>query len=377
MTRKPRPRILQIISTLEGGGGRNALELVQGFQRDERFDVRLCVLGTPFADAPQSADDPIEFLHAPIHQRQTCFRRLMGLRQIISRWQPQLLHSQLWPTALTAGLVAPRTLPHLIHIYDMPSSLHSQRWGASLRRAVLRRIVSNPLVRFAAVSTAAAEYSAEALRVDRHRIQTVVNGVSLDHFLGVPELRHPPDRPFVIACAGRLIVEKGFHHVLQAVRCLTLPRDRFRVRIAGTGSAESSLRELCQQLGIAELVQFVGSVSDMPAFFSDADICVHASESEGLSRVLMESLASGRPVVASEHAGVREAIVDGITGLIVPASDPASLAQAIESLLTDPKRRLTMGAAARQCAAEQFSVQRVIAEVSELYSQMLNSVSDE
>ncbi len=374
---KSRPRILQIISTLEGGGGRNALELVRGFQGDERFDVRLCVLGTPHSYEPQSPHDPIDFLHAPVHQRSTLYRRMMGLRLLIARWQPQLIHSQLWPSALTAGLVAPRSLPHLIHIYDTPPSLHSPRWGASLRRAMLRRIVSRTKVRLAAVSTAAAEYSAEALRVNRSRIQTILNGVSLDHFLAVPELRHHPESPMIIACAGRLIAEKGFHHVLEAVRCMTLPRDKFRVCIAGTGSAESSLRELCQQWGIAEIVQFEGSVSDMPAFFAKADLFVHGSVAEGMARVLMESLATGRPVVASEHAGVREAIDDGVTGLVVPANDPHALAHAIESLLTDPNRRLTMGAAARRCAADQFSVQRVINEVAELYSDMLIGSSDE
>lgn len=377
MTRNSRPRILQIISTLDGGGGRNAWELVRGFQGDERFDVRLCVLGSPLMDAPHSPDDPIDFLHTPVHQRKTLCRRMIGLRQLIARWQPQLIHSQLWPTALTAGLVVPRSLPHLIHIYDMPSSLPSPRWGASLRRAVLRRIVSNPRVRLASVSTAAAEYSADALRMDRQRIQTVVNGVSLEHFLAVPELRPHPEGPFVIACAGRLIAEKGFTHILQAVRSMTLPRDKFRVCIAGTGSEESSLRVLCEQWGIADVVQFLGAVSDMPAFFSNADIFVHASVTEGLARVLMESLAAGRPVVASEHAGVREAIVDGVTGLVVPPGDPLSLAGAIDALLTDPQRRLTMGAAARRYAAEQFSVQRVIAEVSEIYSEMLAGVSDE
>ena len=372
-----RPRILQIISTLEGGGGRNALELVRGFQGDERFEVRLCVLGNPLSDEAPSLHDPIDFLHAPVHQRTTLYRRMTGLRRLISRWQPQLIHSQLWPTALTAGLVAPRSLPHLIHIYDTPPSLQSPRWGASLRRAILRRIVSSPKVRLAAVSTAAAEYSAEALRVHRSRIRTILNGVSLDRFLAVPELKHHPERPLVIACAGRLIPEKGFHQVLEAVRCLTLSHDKFRVCIAGTGTAESSLRELCQQWGIAEIVQFAGSVSDMPAFFSKADLFVHGSVAEGLARVLMESFASGRPVVASEHAGVREAIHDGVTGLVVPASDPMALAEAIESLLTDPNRRLTMGAAARRCATNQFSVQRVIREVAELYSDMLIGSSDE
>jgi glycosyltransferase involved in cell wall biosynthesis len=377
MPRQSRPRILQIISTLEGGGGRNALELVRGFQGDKRFDVRLCVLGTPPLDETPSPDDPIDFLHAPVHQRSTLYHRMMGLSRLIARWQPQLIHSQLWPTALTAGLVVPRSLPHLIHIYDTPSSLQSPRWGASLRRAVLRRIVSSPRVRLVAVSTAAAEYSADALRMNRSRIQTVMNGVSLDEFLAVPELRHDPESPFVIACAGRLIAEKGFHHVLEAVRCMTLPRDKFRVCLAGTGSAESSLRELCQRCGIAEIVHFAGSVTDMPAFFSKADLFVHGSVAEGLARVLMESLASGRPVVASEHAGVREAIDDGVTGIVVPASEPQLLAQAIESLLTNPSRRLKMGAAARRCAVEQFSVQRVIAEVSGVYSEMLCGLSND
>ncbi len=368
-----RPRILHLISTLEGGAGRGTLEIVNRLQSEDRYEVRLCVLGGLPADLTLPQGVSVEFLHAPVHQRSMLFRRLMRLRGLITRWQPQLIHSHLWPTALVAGLVSPRSLPHLIHIRDTPPSLQSQRWGPALRRALLRRIGSNPRVRFVSVSSAAADYTAETLPMDRRRIQTILNGVELDRFLAVPHLQRHPESPFVIACAGRLIADKGFDLLLKAVSQLTVPRDQFRVLIAGTGSAEPGLRELCRVLEIDGCVEFVGQVDNMPDFLSQADLFVHASvAAEGLSRALIESQAAGRPVVASEHAGAHEAILNGKTGLIVPGGDSAALAGAIDSLLLHPDRLTALGAAARQHASTAFAAERVVTELCTIYSEMLD-----
>lgn len=348
------------------------MELVRGIQNDDRFDVRLCVLGTRPEELPVWPNDPLEFLNAPVHQRTTFCRRWLSLRRILHHWQPHLIHSQLWPTVLNVGLVIPRSLPHLIHIYDTPPSLQSQRWGAKLRRTLLRGIASNPQVRFASVSCAATEYTSDALQLDPSRLHTIVNGVQLDRFLDIPPLQPDPDRPLVISCAGRLVADKGFDLLLRAVAFIKPHPDKLILRIAGIGSGEASLRTLTHQLGIAEHVQFLGQVSDMPGFFAGSDIFVHASvAAEGLARVLIESHAAGRPVVVTEHAGAREIVADGITGIVVPQSDPESLATAIESLMVAPNLRLTMGAEARRSAATRFSVTRVIAEVSSLYAEML------
>ena len=249
----------------------------------------------------------------------------------------------------------------------------SPRWGAALRRLELRHIVANSQVRFVSVSSAAADFTARALSLDCRRIQTVLNGVELDAFLAVRPLCPHPERRFVIGCAGRLIADKGFDIVLTAISRIGLPRDQFLLRIAGSGSGEPALRELAHTLGIAESVEFLGHVTDMPQFMAGIDLFVHASvAAEGLSRALIEAQAAGRPVVTSDHAGAREAIDNEVTGVIVPAGDPSALARAIDSFINDSAQWLAMGTAGRERAARVFSAQRVVNELTEIYTQMLD-----
>ena len=377
MTHSPSPhspiRILHLVSSLEGGAGRGALEIVRSLQNDDRYEARLCVLGDPPADRTLFKADPVEYLHAPVQQRSLFVRRWTRLRRLLSQWPPRVLHTHLWPSVLTAGLVAPRSLPHLVHIRDTPPSLMSPRWAAMFRRCLLRRIASNPQVRFVSVSSSAGDYTARALSLDRQRIQTVLNGIELDRFLAVPSLVPHPERRFVIGCAGRLIADKGFDLVLIAISQVSVPRNQVLLRIAGAGSGEPALRELSRTLGITECVEFVGQVANMPEFFAGIDLFVHASvAAEGLSRALIEAQAAGRPVVTSDHAGAREAIDDGVTGNIVPARDPAAIARSIDALIHEPVRWLAMGTAARERAARTFSAQRVVAELTHIYTEMLN-----
>lgn len=367
----PEPtRILQIISTLEGGGGRNALELFDGFQGDSRFDVRLCVLANPISTALSGGGERVLYLNTPVHHRKLTPYRLSRLRKLIQSWKPGLIHTQLWPTVITAGLVTPRQIPHLIHVYDAPASLTSTRWGDTVRRRYLQHVVSNPRVHLAAVSQATADYTARALKLPRERVQTIVNGLPLDRFLAIPALTLESRSRFTIACAGRLIPDKGFHHVIRAVSQIKTHREQIVVKIGGTGSAESDLRGLAQSLGVAENIVFAGHVFDMEAFLEDSDLFIHASLSEGMARVLMETQAAGRPILAMDHAGLNEVLEDGVTGLVVSQGDTTAMAQRIESLVTDRPKLLALGAAARQRAERLFRIERVIEEVAELYEKM-------
>ena len=263
-------------------------------------------------------------------------------------------------------------MPHLIHVRDTPPSLKGTRWPDAFRRFLLRRIVNRPRTQLVAVSDSAADYTATSLGLERSRVRTIVNGLALDRFLAVPNLNPAFQSQFVIACAGRLIADKGFDLIIRSVALLNIPKERVLVRIAGTGSAEPQLRSLATELGVESNLEFAGQVSDMPQFLGQADIFVHSSvAAEGMARVLIESQAAGRPVVTTDHAGAREAVVDGITGLVTPPSDPVALSAAIESLVRNRSRLVEMGDAARCRAEQMFPIGRVLAEVSDQYIQML------
>ncbi len=361
-------RILHLIPSLDGGAGRGVIEIMRRHASGTQFTPRICVLGRRSPDLVLGPDEPVEYLDTPVHERATTFQRLTRLRKILKTWQPHLVHSHLWPAALTAGLVLPSTMPHLIHIRDTQASLTSRRLGDRLRRWSLQRTIARPSVRLVAVSAAASEYASRALGIAPDRITTIINGVDQERFLAVRPLPDQAASRMVIASAGRLIADKGFDHLIRAV-ALMKSRDQVLLRIAGIGSEEPGLRKLAQSLALAEQVEFAGAVADMPAYLEQADLFAHASIKEGMSRVLIEAMAAGRPVITMEHAGVDELVVNGVTGRIV-SNDIAKLAQGLDELLHDRARLVRMGGAARERAIERFSIERVAREVGDLYLTM-------
>ena len=140
-----------------------------------------------------------------------------------------------------------------------------------------------------------------------------------------------------------------------------------RVEVAGRGSCLEDLKGLAADLGVAERVTFLGEVRDIPALLGRARMFVQPSLSEGIPLTVLEAMARGLPVVATRVGGLPEVVVDGETGLLVPAADPPALAQAVLSLWRDPDAAGRMGEAGRKRVERVFDVRRMVADYEALY----------
>jgi glycosyltransferase involved in cell wall biosynthesis len=138
-----------------------------------------------------------------------------------------------------------------------------------------------------------------------------------------------------------------------------------------TGERRAVLQRLVAELGLKERVYFTGHCEDVAAILSTLDVFVSASRSEAFGIALVEAMASGLPIVATATEGARELIEDGLTGMIVPDGDHTSLAVAVNELLIDEPRRLSLGARARETAFERFSLERMIADTERVYTEAL------
>lgn len=363
-------RILHVVPSLEGGAGRGAAEIVRTLQQSSGMETRLCVLGSSkTVDATVAEQLPVDFLEAPIHIRSLTLRRCWGFRQLLRRFQPNLIHSHLWPGALAVGILASGQIPHLIHVRDAPVSLTLTRLGSRVRRQLLQRIAARPNCRIVAVSPVAAEYAAAMLKLPGNRIRVIINGIDLSRFQAIPPLELPDDR-IVIASAGRLIADKGFDFLIRGISRMR-QRERVRLRIAGQGSFEPKLQALARQTGIEAQVEFVGHVQNMPDYLANCHIFAHGSINEGMSRVLIEAMGAGRPVVAVDHPGIEDVVDNQTTGIIVPR-DEIALAEALDGLVTSRGDRSRMGIAGRERAFAHFTTERVVRELKETYDAMLH-----
>jgi glycosyltransferase involved in cell wall biosynthesis len=149
---------------------------------------------------------------------------------------------------------------------------------------------------------------------------------------------------------GRLAEQKGHTYILQAMPLIRrmIPA---HLAVIGTGSLDSTLQAEAQRLGIQDSVHFLGSRNDVLEILPHLDLIVSASLWEGLPAAILEAMTVGVPVLATDVSGSREVVQTGRTGILVPVADPAALAQAAITLLTDRSEALRMAQNARQIAA--------------------------
>jgi glycosyltransferase involved in cell wall biosynthesis len=178
----------------------------------------------------------------------------------------------------------------------------------------------------------------------------------------------PADRP-LIGIVGRLAEQKGHTYLLQAMPII---REWVAAHLAviGTGSLEANLHAEVARLGIGDCVHFLGSRNDVAEIVSHLDLLVSASLWEGLPAAILEAMALGVPVVATDVSGSREVVQTGVTGVLVPPAEPAALAQAVIAMLTDPAGAHRMAQDARQMAAR-FTVQNSAPCYGEVYQKLV------
>lgn len=190
------------------------------------------------------------------------------------------------------------------------------------------------------------------------------------------EKRRPADGPTVgarkgeplLVSVGSLVRNKGHHVLLEAVRRLAGDWPALRAAIAGEGPERRALEEQIARSGLAARASLLGLVEPVEELLADADIFVLPTiHREGLSLAVLEAMASGLPVIASRVGGVPEAVVDGLTGILVPPGDAEGLSAAIRRLAADPEMRRRMGDAGRERAVRHFSPERMLTAIEALY----------
>jgi glycosyltransferase involved in cell wall biosynthesis len=206
------------------------------------------------------------------------------------------------------------------------------------------------------------------------KIRLVRNGIDLRPFDGaVPELREDstPDRELIVGLIGRLSWEKGVDIFLQAAARVLVEFPGVRFVVVGEGPDKDKLERLVDELDIRESVSMLGRRDDMPSVYASLDVMVSSSRQEGLPMAILEGMASRLPLVATAVGEVPTVVLDGCTGVLVPAEDADLLAAGIVELLRDPEKRTRLGAAARRRIEEEYSAERMTADYLRVYGEAI------
>jgi len=181
----------------------------------------------------------------------------------------------------------------------------------------------------------------------------------------------PPQR-LVIGAAGRLSPEKGFDILIRAADMLLQSEVDLELHILGEGDDRSRLERIIAELGCAQRIKLAGYRADLRPYYEAMDVFALSSLREGLPNVVLEAMALEVPVVATAVAGLPRLIRDGVNGILVPAGDLAVLTEALMDVLRDPHRRDDLRRAARRTVQEQYSFERRIDRLTELYDELLD-----
>lgn len=208
------------------------------------------------------------------------------------------------------------------------------------------------------------------LRPVRDKCVVVPIGVDGQRFSPPPAL---PAGDLRLLFVGRLRYYKGLHTLLEALA----QTPGVRLSLVGRGPMEAELRQMAQQLGLGERVQFVGEVDDanLPGWYRDSHVFVLPSnaKSEGYGIVLLEAMASGLPCITTElGTGTSWIVQHRETGLVIPPEDATALAEAIRTLSTDASLRQQMGTAGRDRVLAHFTVERMLDQIEQVYDQALS-----
>jgi glycosyltransferase involved in cell wall biosynthesis len=206
--------------------------------------------------------------------------------------------------------------------------------------------------------------------VRREKIRVIHSGVDIERFKAAAIAGGDNGAP-VIGTAAVLEERKGHRFLLEAAAELKRQGHRLKYRIAGDGSQREKLERLAQSLGLQREVEFLGFVSDVPAFLSAIDIFVLPSLFEGLGVAVLEAMAAARPVVASDTGGLRELVADGETGLLVAPEDSISLARTISQLASQRERMRAMGANGRARVEKYFTMEKMAQQNESYYFELL------
>ena len=309
-------------------------------------------------------------LSLPPMSRHSVLTGLWRFASELRRVTPDVFHAHLnWSLACRHELIAARLLhvPAIVATEHMCSALDDVRF-CRLKQAFQVRSVD----KYIAVSEDAKAWLCQNMHLPASKVRVVMNGVSLQGIYNQLTNAMPVSmtaevkRPIVLTTA-RLHAQKGINYLLEAAK---LVPDALFV-IAGDGPDRADLQRHAKRIGVEEQVQFLGYREDIPQLLSSCDLFVLPSVYEPLGLSVLEAMAAGKPVIATAVGGLKESVIDGVTGLLVPAKNPERLAGAIRHLLCDRELANRFGEAGKARANRVFTAEAMVKGVTQVYADLL------
>lgn len=356
--RKP-IRVLFFIGDLTPGGSESHLVRLLLSLNRERIRPELMVLR-----ALGSLVEVVRAAGIHVHEvgsangSESPFRRLSRIRAAIRTLRPDIVHSYGYPCDVYTPLASlPRRGRRIVT---------SRRGNQEVPRVRMLYRLTNPFVdRVLCVSSATEQFAARTEGLSPARRAVIPNGIDLTTYVPRGEMPHPIR---TIGTLGRIREVKGTDLLLDAFARLARPD--LALRVGGPADTEWGVSFRAKNEGVRGVV-FDGEIENVPPFLSSLDLFVLPSRSEGMSNALLEAMAAGLPIVATDVGSNREVLAEGEAGVLVNP-DAASLAAGMKSVIDDPGRALMLGREARRRVEEEYTLDAMVQRYERFYEEIFS-----
>jgi glycosyltransferase involved in cell wall biosynthesis len=365
-----RYRLLHIIDHLGPGGAQEALLNLVKFADRSRFELEVAAmhgLGV-YWELLRQEGVPVHSLSP--HKLVPLY--LPNLASLLQRGRFDLVHCHLIAANLIAKPLAYLCRVPVLFNHDQCNDVFRYR---NKGRLWLDRLTNRFTDQIIAVSQSTREFLLEWEKIPPQKVALIYNAVDLERFYpGSPEQRRECRRQFgfpesarVILGAGRLTAQKNFPGFLRAAASLSRSRPEVRFVIAGEGPDRASLEKLANGLGLGDRVQFPGFVTRMRELYLASDVLFFPSFFEGTPMTVLEAMASGLPIVASEIDGTAEVLTHGVDALLAQPEQTQVFIEHLTTVLQDQPLARRLAAAALAQVRDKYGAPAMVREVEALY----------
>ncbi|MGX2039745.1 TIGR03088 family PEP-CTERM/XrtA system glycosyltransferase [Methylocaldum sp. MU1018] len=375
------PLVVHVIYRLGVGGLENGLvNLINRTPSDRYRHAVICLKDSTEFGRRLKQGVPVYELHRREGQDWAVHGRLYKL---LRQFEPAIVHTRNL-AALECQLPAWMAgVPHRVHgehgwdVFDPDGNNRKYQW--------LRRFFKLFVHRYVPLSRHLERYLREKIKIPDERITRICNGVDTAVFHPAPDGRRSiPGCPFpnrggqiLVGTVGRMhgvkdqiTLAKAFVSLLDRRADL---REYVRLVLVGDGPLRAEARDLLETAGMAQLAWMPGERSDIADILRGLDIFVLPSQAEGISNTILEAMATGLPIVATDVGGNSELVADGVTGTLVPPRDPGAMAEALVAYLDDRGTISAHGRAGLERVREFFSLDGMVGRYLEVYDELLGT----
>ncbi|MCB9059518.1 MAG: glycosyltransferase family 4 protein [Calditrichae bacterium] len=327
--------LMQITHDMAHGGLQNViLNICRCIDRD-KFNISVLCLRNLGAFVPELEKMGVKVILLP-QKEKTDYFSFHGVHKIIKKEKPDILHTHNTQPFID-GIIG----SFFTSVKTIVHTDHNRMFPDKRRYMFAEWVVSHFATKVIGVSDYTSDNLNKYLKISRKKISTIVNGIEpeifekeIDKTKKLEELGIKNEGP-VIGTIGRLVVEKGYHTLIDAMKMVVTQFPKAKLIFVGEGYLKNKLMRQVEEFKLSKNVIFLGSRNDAPELYHVFDLFAMSSISEGLPMVLLEAMAASCPIVSTDVGGIKSIVKNGLNGILVKPNNPEFLSEAIIKILKD------------------------------------------